>query len=69
MDACLDCRTTAGCERHGNFSCETCGRITSWSDGAADDRPDDCSTCWKSWYEPRRQFAEGLARLLGAGSK
>jgi hypothetical protein len=61
---CNDCRTTAGCERHAVFMCETCGLPTHWSDGANDDRPNDCSRCWLAWWIPREQLARALAELL-----
>jgi len=61
---CERCQTVNGCEEHRVFRCGACGRPTWWSDGAADDCPDDCSECWHAWYLPRQQIAQALAELL-----
>lgn len=47
--ACEACGTSDGCARHRKFTCATCHRLVSWSDGAADDCPDDCSDCSDCW--------------------
>ena len=43
---CAACSTVEGCEKHQLFTCSSCGKLTSWSDGSADERPMDCSECW-----------------------
>ena len=50
---CARCKTTSGCVDHKRFTCGTCGGLTHWDDGAADDRPGDCSDCWLRWYGQR----------------
>lgn len=44
--ACPVCVTEGCCKAHQPFICASCGKLTSYIDGAADDRPMDCSTCW-----------------------
>jgi hypothetical protein len=51
VETCSCCCTSAGCSKHGRFTCQSCGKLTRWSDGAADDRPNDCSGCWRVWFE------------------
>lgn len=65
MFRCNSCETVSGCEKHSVFKCGTCGRATYWKDGAADDRPGDCSDCWLTWFQPRQDIAVGLFSLLG----
>jgi hypothetical protein len=43
---CAACSTADGCKKHWLFTCSSCGKLTSWLDGGADERPTDCSECW-----------------------
>ncbi len=55
---CPDCIAKGIHDRHCNtcystgelrlFACEGCGNWTPWSEGAADDCPNYCDTCWNN---------------------
>lgn len=63
--ACRACGTAADCDKHLRFTCASCGTLTHWNDGAADDRPNDCSNCWAVWFDAMQAVATGLFSALG----
>jgi hypothetical protein len=65
---CQRCSTPMGCAKHGLFRCKSCGKLTRWSDGADDDRPNDCSDCWQRWWSAMEIIAVGLYAAIGVAA-
>lgn len=38
--------------------------MTYWSDGGADERPNDCSNCWAIWFDAMQSVATVLFGVL-----
>lgn len=48
-----------------HFECGTCGLEVPWSDGGADEFPDDCSKCWLKKTNERTQQVEAAVTKEG----
>jgi hypothetical protein len=57
---CRPCSTPGGCHKHKLFTCETCGRLTPWSDGCDDEFWRDCSACWLSKRDAAVALVSGV---------